>query len=119
MTARIMELARALGQLDGGNETALEALCAGAEQEVRGWLKPGVAPEDCESAFLLAAAWVALAGRTAGDAGEVEQFAAGEVSIRRQGGDGAQRAAALRLQARQVLRPYLRDGGFAFQGVRG
>ncbi len=53
-----------------------------------------------------------LAGETGGG-----RFTAGEVTI--QEGDGAARAAALRLQAETVLGPWLADRGFAFQGVPG
>ena len=55
--------------------------------------------------------WLA-AGETGGG-----RFTAGEVTI--QEGDGAARAAALRLQAETVLGPWLADRGFAFQGVPG
>ena len=47
----------------------------------------------------------------------MESFTAGEVSIRRR--DGGERGKALRLQAMQVMRPWLRDEGFVFRGVRG
>ena len=64
----------------------------------------------------LACAWLALAGLAAGETGG-GRFTAGEVTI--QEGDGAARAAALRLQAETVLGPWLADRGFAFQGVPG
>lgn len=57
-----------------------------------------------------------LAGLAAGETGG-GRFTAGEVTI--QEGDGAARAAALRLQAETVLGPWLADRGFAFQGVPG
>ena len=60
--------------------------------------------------------WLALAGLAAGETGG-GRFPAGEVTI--QEGDGAARAAALRLQAETVLGPWLADRGFAFQGVPG
>ena len=63
-----------------------------------------------------ACAWLALAGLAAGETGG-GRFTAGEVTI--QEGDGAARAAALRLQAETVLGPWLADRGFAFQGVPG
>ncbi len=66
--------------------------------------------------FILACAWLALAGLAAGETGG-GRFTAGEVTI--QEGDGAARAAALRLQAETVLGPWLADRGFAFQGVPG
>ena len=101
-----MDMARSLGHADGGQEEALEALCRAAQAELAGRLRPEVRPEDCEDAFILACAWLALAG-----------LAAGETAI--QEGDGAARAAALRLQAETVLGPWLADRGFAFQGVPG
>lgn len=76
--------------------------------------------EDCGEAFLLGAAWLALAGLAAGEDGGVESFRAGDVSIRhRSGTDARARCAALRLQARQVMARYLRDDGFVFRGVPG
>ena len=76
--------------------------------------------EDCGSAFVLACAWLALAGLTAGESAGVERFTAGSVTIQEGGGaDAAERSAALRLQAETVLGPYLADRGFAFQGVEG
>ena len=97
-----MDMARSLGHVDGGQEEALEALCRAAQAELAGRLRPEVRSEDCEDAFILACAW---------------RFTAGEVTI--QEGDGAARAAALRLQAETVLGPWLADRGFAFQGVPG
>ena len=85
-----MDMARSLGHVDGGQEEALEALCRAAQAELAGRLRPEVRSED---------------------------FTAGEVTI--QEGDGAARAAALRLQAETVLGPWLADRGFAFQGVPG
>lgn len=107
-----MDMARSLGHVDGGQEEALEALCRAAQAELAGRLRP----EDCEDAFILACAWLALAGLAAGETGG-GRFTAGEVTI--QEGDGAARAAALRLQAETVLGPWLADRGFAFQGVPG
>ena len=109
-------MARALGHVAADREEALEALCQAAEGELAGRLRQGVAPEDCGQAFVLACAWLALAGQAAGETGG-GRFTAGEVTI--QEGDGAARAAALRLQAETVLGPWLADRGFAFQGVPG
>ena len=115
-----MDMARSLGHMDGGQEEALEALCRAAQAELAGRLRPEVRPEDCEDAFILACAWLALAGLAAGESAGVEQFTAGSVTIREgSGADAAQRAAALRLQAETVLGPWLADRGFAFQGVPG
>ena len=120
MTERIMAMARALGRVAAGQEEALEAPSQAAEAELTGRLRPGVSPEDCGSAFVLACAWLALAGLAAGEGAGVEKFTAGSVTIQEGGGtDGAARAAALRLQAETVLGPWLSDRGFAFRGVEG
>ena len=110
----VLHLAAALGRREETEELSL--LCAAAVEELKGLLRDGVSMEDCGGAFPLAAAWMALAGAQAAG-NEVESFTAGEVSIRRR--DGGERGKALRLQAMQVMRPWLRDEGFVFRGVRG
>lgn len=115
MTERVMELAMVLGKW--GESEALSLLCAAAVEELKEQLKPGLTPEDCGEVFPLGAAWMALAALEGTEADGVESLTAGEVTIRR--GDGSFRKKALELQARQVMKPYLRDGGFSFQGVRG
>ena len=120
MDEEITALAQILGHVEDGGLEALRALCHPARLEVAGWLKAGGAPEDCGGAFPLAAAWVALAELAAGQDGGVERFTAGAVSVQMKGGqDAAARRAVLRLQARQVMRPYIRDEGFVFRGVPG
>jgi hypothetical protein len=114
MTERVMELAMALGKRR--ESQALSLLCAAAVEKLKGRLKPGLTPQDCGEVFPLGAAWLALAGLESVESGGVESFTAGDVTIRR--GEGEFRRKALELQARQVMRPYLRDEGFAFKGVR-
>lgn len=115
MEDEILTLAKRLGGA-GCDETALAALCNAAQAELAGRLREGVSPADCGRAFPLAAAWLALAKLYTGEAG-VEQFSAGNLTIRQR--DGAARGAALRLQAEQVLKEWLRDDGFVFWGVKG
>ena len=115
MEEEILALAKRLGGA-GCDETALAALCDAAQAELAGRLREGVSPADCGGAFPLAAAWLALANLYTGEAG-VEQFSAGDLTIRQ--GDGAARGAALRLQAEQVMKPWLRDDSFLFLGVKG
>lgn len=110
----VLKLAAALGKREADEELSL--LCAAAVEELTGMLREGCSPEECGGVFALAAAWMALAGLGAGDDG-VESFTAGEVSIRKE--DGAQRRKALRMQAMEVMKPYLRDDGFVFRGVKG
>lgn len=114
MTERVAELAMALGRR--GESEALSLLCAAAVEELKGRLKPGIAPEDCGEAFLMGAAWLALAGLESTESDGVESLTAGDVTIRK--GEGEFRRKALELQARTVMKPYLKDEGFAFKGVR-
>lgn len=115
MNEKVLEMAAALGRTEA--DEPLKALCAAAVEELKAQLRPGVAPEECGQAFVLAAAWIALGQRELEGDGAVESFTAGAVSVRR--ADPRLRREALRLQARQVMRPWLRDEGFSFQGVRG
>ena len=57
------------------------------------------------------------AGLRTGDGAEgVTAFTAGDVTIRREGG---RETAALLEQAERLMAPYVVDGGFFVQGVRG
>lgn len=119
MEEEIFVLAKTLGRVEAGELAALRTLCAAAGQEAAAWLKENLSPEDCGGLFPLAAAWLALAGLTAGREDGVERFAAGDVSVQTRAGGDAARREGLRRQARQVLAPFLRDSGFVFRGVPG
>ena len=97
-----LELAKMLGRVDQEDWARLELLCRAAEAELKHWLRPGVTEADCGEAFPLAAAWLALAG---------------DVTI--QTGSAASRRSGREALARRTLRPWLRDEGFRFRGVRG
>ena len=113
MTGQIKALVRVLGgEMD--QEELLVMLCQAAEMELAGRLRPGLTPEDCESAFVPAAAWLVLAWLQAGEAG-VSSFTAGDLTIHRTG----QGMAELTAQAERLMAPYLADRGFSFQGVAG
>ena len=63
MTGRIQALVRTLGgEMD--QEELLVMLCQAAEMELAGRLRPGLTPEDCESAFVPAAALLARYGQS-------------------------------------------------------
>ena len=118
MTEQILELAAALGGAGEEERPVLERLCRAAERERAGRLRPGTGPEDWGDAFPVAAAWLALAGLETGrQAGGVESFSAGDLKLALNG--GGRRAEELRRGAERLMAPYLTDGGFAFQGVRG
>lgn len=117
MTERIVDLAKTLGQVADEDEAALRVLCALAEEELSRRLRPGVTAQDCEAAFSVGAAWLALAGLCAGE--REESVTAGGLSIKRSGASGPERSAELRRQCERVMAPYLRDEAFFFLGVRG
>lgn len=111
-----MALCRAMG---AGPEELLLPLAQAVERQLAGRLREGVAPEDCGSAFPLAAAMTAVDRLSAmtGGGGGVTSFTAGELTIRReQGGTGRK---GLSDQAEGLLAPWLGDTGFMFQGAEG
>lgn len=114
MTEEILALCGAMGA--GESQQALlqpiiQAVQAGLEQR----LKENTSPEDCGTAFPLAAAMLAMdALNKAAGSGGVESFTAGAVSIRtRVGGED------LSALAERLLAPWLGETGFAFRGVAG
>lgn len=121
MFEHILTLAAGIVQPSDAEKPLLAALCAAAQIELAGRLRSGVSPEDCGDAFPCAAALLAAAGiLPCRSGGEVEQFSAGDVSVRT-GGNGqlCQAAAVMRRQAVSMLAPYAEDGDFVFRGVRG
>lgn len=121
MLEHILHLAEAIVQPSEAEKPLLTALCAAAEAELTRRLREGLSPEDCGDAFPCAAALLAAAGllpcRSGGD---VEQFSAGDVSLRTGGGGQVcEAAAAMRRQAASMMAGYWGDDAFAFQGVPG
>lgn len=114
MQEKIVALAAVLGRKE--ESEALSVLCAEAERELKGRLRADLTAEECGDAFPLAAAWLALAKLCAAEEDEVESLTAGDVTIRRR--ESEYRRKALELQAEQVIKPYIKDEGFSFVGVR-
>lgn len=117
MTDEIFAFAKAVGQVEPGEEEILSRLCQAAEEELTGKLREGVEPEDCGGAFVIAAAWLALAGMCLEGTGGVTAWSAGDVSVKSRLAPGEQ-AAVYRGQAMRLMQPYCEDQGFAFVGVR-
>lgn len=115
-----LKLAAAISQAADGEMPLLEALCSAAVEDLTGRLREEWTPERCGNAFPCAAAMLAAAGMlTCRANGGVEQFTAGEVSLRLSGNEACETAAMLRRHAAALMAPYWRDDGFAFAGVRG
>lgn len=115
MSEEILALCRAMG---AGQEELLLPLALAVEKQLAGRLKEGVSPEDCGTAFPLAAAMTVmdrLSKLGGGSVGEMTSFTAGDLTIHRQAGSGR----SLSGQAEGLLAPWLGDTGFVFQGVEG
>ena len=99
----------------------LEALCAAAIDEMTRKLRPGLTAADCGDAFLCAAAMTAAAGLlSCRSSGDVDQFYAGDVSLRPgASGDSCKAAASMRHHAAEMMEPYWGDDSFVFAGVKG
>lgn len=121
MFEQILSLAALIARPAAEEKPLLSAMCTAAADDLARRLRDGVRPEDCGDSFSCAAALLAAAGLLAcRSGGDVEQFSAGDVSLRT-GGDGraCEAAAAMRRQAAAMMAYYCGDGEFAFLGVRG
>lgn len=103
------------GDLEPKREALLKTLCRGAIASLVSRLRDGIKQEDCQEDLVAAGSLYALAAlNEVGDADPVEQFSAGDVTIRTGKNDAA--GQCLREQAKWIMAPYLKDA-FAFQEV--
>jgi alpha-D-ribose 1-methylphosphonate 5-triphosphate synthase subunit PhnG len=103
------------GELTGHETDLLGVLCAAATSSLTARLKKGLTPEDCKADFVAAASLYAVAAMAeAGNAGDVEQFSVGDLTVRRASKDAA--SCCLRYQAELLMMPFLKDR-VAFLGV--
>ena len=101
----------------GQDETVLRTLCGNACDMLDRRLKDGLTAEDCGEAYPLAAAWIALDWLRSGQGLDgVTYLSAGDMTVRRDGGGDGE---SLSRRAMELMRPFLRDDGFVFRGVRG
>ena len=121
MHEKSLALAKQCSHCSREEEGLLDALCLAAEADLAGRLREGTAPADCGELFTCAAALTAtgelLIFRQ--ENGGVQQFTAGDISVRLGDGGSEDAALPLRRQAARLLAPYLRDGDFAFMEVAG
>ena len=103
------------GNLGEKQRELLRILCAAATSGLISRLKESLTPDDCGTAFVMAASLIALAGmQETGHEAELEEFRAGDLTVKK--GRADTDPDCLRYQAEQLMRPYLKDG-FVFQGV--
>ena len=101
----------------GQDEDVLRMLCESACRTLDRRLKDGLKAEDCGRAYPLAAAWLALDWlRDSQGMNGVTYLSAGDLTVRREGGGDN---GSLSRRAREIMRPFLRDDGFVFRGVKG
>lgn len=69
MSEQIFSIACALSKADESEKSMLRMICTAQEESLVRALKEGVAKEDCESAFICAASWLAAAALESARAG--------------------------------------------------
>ncbi|MDE7260465.1 MAG: hypothetical protein K2N78_00125 [Oscillospiraceae bacterium] len=120
MFEQIPLLAAAITTPTEAERPLLAALCTAAIDEVTRKLRPGLTAADCGDAFLCAAAMTAAAGlMSCRSSGDVEQFSAGDVSLRSGSGGDSCKAASMLRHAAEMMESYWADGSFAFTEVKG
>lgn len=122
MSGRILAVACAMTKADENERETLALLCTAEEKALEGRLREGVCKEECEDAFICAAAFLAAAALESARAGgeELSSLRAGDLTVtKRTSGEGGKRLTALREQAQMLMRPYTKDGAFCFFGVQG
>jgi len=105
------------GELDQRQTQLLQVLCSAAASSLASRLRDGITPEDCKADFIAAASLYALA--SLGDAEEtvqVEEFKAGDLTVRKGGTVRDAASRCLERQAEMMILPYLKDR-FSFMGV--
>lgn len=95
------------GMLDERQDTALQQLCAAAEQRLQSRLRPGQEAA-CYDSFVCAAAWMALADlEMLRNMENISEFTAGHLTVKRGSSSGA--VSCLRTQAEMLMAPYVSD----------
>jgi hypothetical protein len=105
------------GDLDERQARLLEVLCSAATASLTSRLRDGITPEDCKADFIAAASLYALAALgEADDQSRMEEFRAGDLTVRQSGEHRDAASRCLQRQADMMILPYLKDR-FSFLGV--
>lgn len=105
------------GQLEMQQQELLRVLCGAAASSLELRLKEGLTPQDCAGDFIAAASLYAVAalGKNR-ESAQVEEFKAGDLTVRQSAARQEDAFNALEKQADKLMRPYFADS-FAFVGV--
>ncbi len=102
------------GELDQQQTELLRLLCGITTASLTQRLKDGLSPGDCRADFVAAASLFALSALNGSqDSGNLEEFKAGDLSIKKGGGTKDAASRCLERQAELIISPYLKDR-FAF-----
>ena len=105
------------GDLEERQSQLLQMLCTAAASSLEARLRDGITPEDCKADFIAAASLYALASLgNMEETVQVEEFKAGDLTVRQSGSGRDAASNCLRRQADMIILPYLKDR-FSFLGV--
>ena len=105
------------GELEEQQRQLLSVLCQAAASSLELRLKEGLTPQDCGQDFVAAASLYAVAALgSSQEEPTVEEFKAGDLTVRQSTQARKDPSQALQLQADRLMAPYFADR-FAFVGV--
>ena len=105
------------GELEEKERELLRVLSGAAASALELRLKDGIRPQDCAQDFLAAASLYAVSAlEEARESSGLEEFKAGDLTVKTGSANREGAARALFRQAEMLARPYLADS-FAFVGV--
>ena len=104
------------GELDGRQTNLLRLLCGASASSLTARLREGLTPEDCKADFIAAASLLALAQLNGVDDAQVEEFKAGDLTVKQGSKNRDAASQCLQRQAELMIAPYLKDS-FSFRGV--
>ena len=118
LTDQVILQAQSLaGEAEEADLALLRLLCGTAVSNLSRQLREEITPEDCREEFVAAASLYALSSlNSAEDSGKVEEFKAGDLTVKQGAASLDAASRCLERQAEQIIRPYLKDS-FSFQGV--
>ena len=118
LTEQVFAQAQLLaGPMEQRDLEMLRLLCRASVKGLQNRLRKSVTADDCKADFVAAASLYALADLTAvDDSTQVQEFRAGDLTVKKSGKDGASGAPALQRQAEALMKPYVKDS-FSFLGV--
>ncbi len=105
------------GDLEEQQAALLKVLCAAAVSSLTARLREGLTPEDCGEDFIAGASLFALGAlNSAAEEREIQEFKAGDLTVKQGSGSREGIARCLYQQAELLMGPYLRSD-FVFLGV--